>query len=145
MDDDIQNPPSEVRGLIDEIKRGHDVVSIRYPEKRHSLFRNIGSRLATGSGSGCRSREAAGTIPVEFQSNVYVFVVRESVRYTGPDPYLDAIILLHDSKNWSVSGRSARAAGEWQIGLHHDEARVAVGKYGGDSLLSLYPVRLIGI
>ncbi len=45
VDDDFQNPPSEVRALLEEIKKGHDVVYVRYESKRHSFFRNLGSRL----------------------------------------------------------------------------------------------------
>ncbi|MCX7009989.1 MAG: glycosyltransferase, partial [Kiritimatiellaeota bacterium] len=45
MDDDFQNPPSEVRKLVAEALKGHDVVYVRYETKRHSPYRNLGSRL----------------------------------------------------------------------------------------------------
>jgi undecaprenyl-phosphate 4-deoxy-4-formamido-L-arabinose transferase len=45
MDDDLQNPPSEVERLLEEISKGYDVVYSRYDTKEHSWWRNLGSRL----------------------------------------------------------------------------------------------------
>src|SRR5262249_25481837 len=46
MDDDLQNPPEEVvRLLAFAQESGHEVVYTHYDEKRHSLWRNLGSRV----------------------------------------------------------------------------------------------------
>jgi undecaprenyl-phosphate 4-deoxy-4-formamido-L-arabinose transferase len=46
MDDDLQNPPSEVRKLLSAAETGkHDVVYAAYRRKEHSWWRNFGSRL----------------------------------------------------------------------------------------------------
>src|SRR6266705_4922701 len=46
LDDDGQNPPEEVVRMLDELKRGKfDVVYGHYIEKKHSWFRNAGSRF----------------------------------------------------------------------------------------------------
>ena len=45
LDDDGQNPPSEMFRLIDAIDGEHDVVYADYPTKQHTRFRNLGSRL----------------------------------------------------------------------------------------------------
>lgn len=45
MDDDLQNPPSEIIKLIEKIEEGHDLVFARFIAKKHSLFRRIGSRV----------------------------------------------------------------------------------------------------
>ena len=46
MDDDFQNPPSEVLKLLRCAQEGgHEVVYSRYAEKQHAGWRNLGSRL----------------------------------------------------------------------------------------------------
>lgn len=45
MDDDLQNPPSEIPKLLDKLHEGeYDVVYGQYAEKKHRPWRNIGSR-----------------------------------------------------------------------------------------------------
>jgi undecaprenyl-phosphate 4-deoxy-4-formamido-L-arabinose transferase len=91
MDDDFQNPPEEVIRLVAEIQKGFDVVYSQYPEKRDSLFRNLGSYL---NGSMAR-------VILNKPANLYLssfkimnrFLVNELITYNTPNPYLDAIIL----------------------------------------------------
>nr|MCR4718074.1 glycosyltransferase [Bacillota bacterium] len=45
MDDDMQTHPSQLSKLICEINKGYDVVYGYYPDKKHSLLRNFGSRI----------------------------------------------------------------------------------------------------
>ena len=45
MDDDMQTHPSQLGILLNEIDKGYDVVYGFYPEKKHSGFRNLGSRI----------------------------------------------------------------------------------------------------
>lgn len=45
LDDDMQNPPSEMANLIRKADEGHDLVFGRYLHKRHALGRRIGSRI----------------------------------------------------------------------------------------------------
>jgi len=45
MDDDLQNPPTEIPKLLQAIREGNwDVVYGQYAEKKHHLGRNLGSR-----------------------------------------------------------------------------------------------------
>ncbi|UPT67754.1 MAG: glycosyltransferase family 2 protein [Sphingobacteriales bacterium JAD_PAG50586_3] len=46
IDDDGQNPPSEILKLLAEAEKGYDVVYARYSEKMHSRDRNLGSWLS---------------------------------------------------------------------------------------------------
>ena len=47
MDDDLQNPPSEVKRLLEHARAsGKDVVYTRYAVKQHAYWRNLGSRFA---------------------------------------------------------------------------------------------------
>jgi polyisoprenyl-phosphate glycosyltransferase len=45
LDDDLQNPPEEIPKIINMMKSGFDVVYGEYYEKKHNLFRNLGSWL----------------------------------------------------------------------------------------------------
>ncbi|MBT5095888.1 MAG: glycosyltransferase family 2 protein, partial [Halobacteriovoraceae bacterium] len=43
IDDDFQNPPSEILKLLKELNTGHEVVYSKYSKKKHHFFRNWGS------------------------------------------------------------------------------------------------------
>ena len=46
MDDDLQNPPDEVKRLFEHARDGgYDVVYTYYDEKKHAAWRNLGSRF----------------------------------------------------------------------------------------------------
>jgi len=91
MDDDLQNPPEEVEKLVDEIQKGYDVVYARYSSKKDSLFRRMGSSF----------NDKVATFVLKKPIDLYLssfkvmnqFLVREVMKHTGPDPYIDAIIL----------------------------------------------------
>jgi undecaprenyl-phosphate 4-deoxy-4-formamido-L-arabinose transferase len=140
MDDDMQNPSGEAARLVSEIRKGYDVVYVRYATKHHSWFRNLGSRF----------HNWIATLVLHKPADLYLssfkvlsrFVVREAVNYSGPDPYLDAIIL-----------RATRRIGV--IDARHESRREGKSGYTIGKLVSLwgnmvvafslYPVRLIGI
>ncbi len=103
MDDDFQNPPSEVRKLVQEAAKGHDVVYVRYEAKYHAPLRNLGSRLHNWMAT-----RALRKPPELYLSSFKVisrFLLQEIVRYTGPNPYIDAIILRTTRKIGVVTTR----------------------------------------
>jgi len=91
MDDDLQNPPSEVVKLY-EYARQHeyDVVYTYFERKKHAAWRNIGSWLANKTAN----------LVLEKPDDLYLssfrcfkqFVVKEIIRYKGPFPYVDGLI-----------------------------------------------------
>lgn len=91
MDDDFQNPPSEVSKLVEKAKEGHDVVYTRYPEKKHALWRNWGSSF----------NNAVATVMLRKPRDLYLssfkllhsFTVKQILKYEGPYPYIDGLIL----------------------------------------------------
>lgn len=92
MDDDLQNPPSEVLKLLNACREGgHDVVYTYYPRKKHSLFRNIGSRFANFTAD----------LLLDKPKHLYVssfrcmnrHVVDNLLAYDGPFPYVDGLIM----------------------------------------------------
>jgi glycosyltransferase involved in cell wall biosynthesis len=92
MDDDFQNPVSEVRKLV-AFAHEHtfDVVYTWYEQKKHSLFRKIGSSL----------NDQLATIMLKKPKNLYLSsfkavrrpLVEHIISYTAPFPYIDGLIL----------------------------------------------------
>ncbi len=92
MDDDGQNPPSETFKLVDALHDGVDVAFGDYPEGKYaSVFRMLGSRL--------NDRMACWLLhkPKDLYLSSFVAlrrcVVDEMIRYTGPYPYVDGLVL----------------------------------------------------
>jgi polyisoprenyl-phosphate glycosyltransferase len=91
MDDDLQNPPSEVRRLVAELEAGFDVVYSRYERKQHHWFRNLGSWL----------NDRVANVMLGKPRKLYLssfkalsrFVVDEITKFDGPFPYIDGLIL----------------------------------------------------
>ena len=91
LDDDGQNPPEEVVRMLDELKRkNYDVVYGHYIEKKHSRFRNLGSRF----------NDRIATLMLHKPKDLYLssfkvmnrFLVNEITKYRGPYPYTDGLI-----------------------------------------------------
>jgi len=91
IDDDFQNPPSEILLLTNSLIEGNfDVVYSYYEEKKHHWFRNLGSKF----------NDMVATIMLKKPKNLYLSsfkvlskdLVRCVVRYDGPYPYIDGII-----------------------------------------------------
>lgn len=92
MDDDFQNPVSEVIKLIDyAANNNYDVVYTWYEKKQHSFFRNLGSSF----------NNRVANIMLRKPKDLYLssfkiinrFLVNEIVRYDLPYPYIDGLIL----------------------------------------------------
>lgn len=100
IDDDLQNPPSEILKLYEELKKGYDVVYSKYKKKKHALFRNIGSAF----------NDYSATLLMDKPKNLYLSsfkiihkdVVNEIIKYKGPFPYIDGLILRVTSNISSV-------------------------------------------
>lgn len=91
MDDDMQTHPSQIKYLLDEMKKGYDVVYGYYPEKKHSLFRNFGSYINYLSG-----RILLGK-PKEIKTSSFWvmkrFVRTSIIEYKNSYAYLQGLIL----------------------------------------------------
>lgn len=140
MDDDFQNPPHEVERMIEEIQKGHDVVYARYRRKKHSSWRNLGSRLHNWMAT-----HALGKPKDLYLSSFKAmsrFAVDEIVKYRGPDPYLDAI-LLRTTRNIGVLEVSHEAR---EQGVSGYTLMKLFGLWGNMIVaFSIYPLRLIAL
>jgi undecaprenyl-phosphate 4-deoxy-4-formamido-L-arabinose transferase len=111
LDDDGQNPPAEALRLWRHAQQtGLDVVFGHYVEKRHSLWRNLGSWFTN------RMTDWALDKPHGFYLSsfrcVTAFIAREVVGYAGPYPYIDGLILQVTQRIGSIAVRhEARQAG----------------------------------
>lgn len=108
VDDDLQNPPSEIITLVNKAISGkHDVVYARYGIKQHSVFRNFCSYINNVFAFYLLNKPKG-----LYLSSFKVFskeILKEVIAYKGPFPYIDALILrvtdnigseevLHDSR-----------------------------------------------
>ena len=91
IDDDFQNPPSEIIKLLEKAKsEDFDVVYSFYAEKRHHFFRNLGSWLVN------RLTTSLLHKPHDLYLSSFKLikkaVIDEIIKYKGPYPYIDALI-----------------------------------------------------
>jgi glycosyltransferase involved in cell wall biosynthesis len=92
MDDDLQNPPSEVLRLLEYAQQsGKEVVYTTYASKEHAPWRNLGSRF-TNRVADWLLDKPRGLYLSSFRC-MSAFVVAEITRYDGPFPYVDGLIM----------------------------------------------------
>lgn len=112
LDDDGQNPPVEAVRLWEKAKaEGLDVVYGHYAEKKHALWRNLGSWL-TNKMTDWALDKPKGFYLSSFRC-VSAFAVRAAAANGGPFPYIDGLLLQVTQRIGSLEVQHAkRAAGE---------------------------------
>jgi len=92
IDDDFQNPPTEILALVRKMIEGdYDVVYSYYARKKHSWFRNFGSMV----------NDRVASVLLKKPRKLYLSsfkviradLVRFICQYRGPYPYIDGLIL----------------------------------------------------
>lgn len=92
IDDDLQNPPTEALKLYNYARLSNKhVVYTFYEEKKHSWYRNVGSKFANWTAS----------VVLDKPKDLYLssfrcmsfHIVREIIKYKGPFPYIDGLII----------------------------------------------------
>ena len=92
MDDDFQNPVSEVEKIINfSLSNDYDVVYTHYKYKKHNIYRNLGSYF----------NNKVANIMLKKPNDLYLSsfksiqskVVKEIIKYKLPYPYIDGLIL----------------------------------------------------
>lgn len=118
MDDDFQNPVSEVVKLIDfAVANDYDVVYTYYDEKKHNWWRNWGSRLNNYMASLLLKKPKA--LYLSSFKCMNRFLVNEVIKYELPYPYVDGLVLratanigtlkvLHENRKQGKSGYTFR-------------------------------------
>ena len=124
IDDDLQNPPDEaVRLFRFAREHGFDAVYSYYETKQHSLWRNLGSRLANVVGDLLLDKPR-GLYLSSFRC-VTAAVAQEVCRYDGPFAYIDGLIT-------QVTQRIGR------LEVRHEARRVGRSTYGVRKLVQLW-------
>lgn len=91
IDDDFQNPPSEILKLVDKAKEGDfDVVYSYYTEKKHAAYRNLGSQLVNYLTTYLLKKPK--DLYLSSFKLIHFDVVNEIIRYKGGYPYIDGLI-----------------------------------------------------
>ncbi len=111
VDDDFQNAPVEILKLISEIEKGYDVVYSSYAKKQHSFLRNFYSWITNIVANFLISK------PKDLYLSSFKIirkeVVEEIIKYKGPFPYIDGLILRVTDNISSVNvEHSKRAFGQ---------------------------------
>jgi len=91
LDDDGQTPANEMFSLIDKINEGYDLVFAEYSNKKHSRFRNIGSRINDYMAQQLVGKPKKLTLTSYFATKR--FVVEEIKKYKNPYPYIPGLLL----------------------------------------------------
>jgi undecaprenyl-phosphate 4-deoxy-4-formamido-L-arabinose transferase len=92
MDDDLQNPISEVVKLFEHARDGGwEVVYTYYERKQHAAWRNLGSRFANRVADVLLDKPR-GLYLSSFRC-MSAFVAKSITQYEGPFPYIDGLIL----------------------------------------------------
>jgi undecaprenyl-phosphate 4-deoxy-4-formamido-L-arabinose transferase len=91
LDDDGQTPANQVDRLLDAIENGADAVYAKYDHKKHSGFRNFGSRV-----NDVMLRIMLSKPKELFVSSYFAvkrFVVEDMIRYENSYPYVIGLVL----------------------------------------------------
>ncbi len=123
IDDDFQNPPEEIFKLVEVLGEGYDVVYSYYEKKRHSWFRNLGSRF-NDLVACCMLKKPRGLYLSSFKV-MNRFLSDVIVSYQGPYPYIDGLIL-----------RSTNSIGTCQC--EHSERQLGKSNYTLTKLVRLW-------
>jgi undecaprenyl-phosphate 4-deoxy-4-formamido-L-arabinose transferase len=92
MDDDLQNPPGEVKRLYEYARDGtYDAVYTFYEEKKHAAWRNIGSRFTNWCADHLIDKPKGLYLSTFRCLSAFV---REQITasYEGPYPYVDGLV-----------------------------------------------------
>ena len=109
IDDDFQNPPEEIRKVVAHAVAGaYDVVYTYYDKKYHSPFRNLGSKF----------NDIVANYLLDKPRDLYLssfkcmnkFLVNEVIKYKGPFPYIDGLILRSTRNIGKVLVRHSKRA-----------------------------------
>lgn len=105
MDDDLQNPPSEIVKLVDKIEEGYDLVFAKFEEKKHASYRKLGTRVID-----LLNKKIFNKPDNIVLTNFRIFtktVAHRIVKYRVNEPYIPGLLLMHASKIANVLTKHA--------------------------------------
>ncbi|HEY1057047.1 MAG TPA: glycosyltransferase family 2 protein [Emticicia sp.] len=130
IDDDFQNPPSEILKLLKTAEAGnYDVVYSYYAEKKHNFFRNLGSWVVNRITTWLIHKP--GDLYLSSFKLISKEVISEIIKYKGPYPYIDALIF-----------RTTNNVGKIQV--EHNERMEGESNYTIKRLVRLFMIIVFG-
>ncbi len=100
IDDDLQNPPSEIAKLLVEIKKGYDVVFGRFDKKKHNNVRKFGTKVV-----GYLNKKIFGKPDDLVLTNFRMMrksVVERMINYKTQYPYVPGLVLMFSERKTNV-------------------------------------------
>lgn len=91
MDDDMQCPADKLTNLLDAVKGDYDVAIARYPKKKQSLWKNIGSSVNDKVANWLIGKDKE--LKFSNYCAMRAFVKNEITNYSNPYPYLSGLIV----------------------------------------------------
>lgn len=142
IDDDLQNPPSEIPKLIDKINEGYDVVYGSPKKEQHGIFRDFASKvtkITLGKSMGANTAEKVSAFRV-FRTNL-----REAFSgYRSPTVNIDVLLTWGTAKFTSIKvEHGQRMEGESGYSFHKLVTH-AFNMMTGFSVLPLQMASILG-
>ena len=138
MDDDLQHDPNDLPAMAAKVREGWDACFARFGVRRHSWWKNLGSRFNGWIASILLGKP--GDLYLSPYKILSKGLVREIATYRGPYPYIDGLIVLNSSRLTQVPvEHHARAKGKGNYDLRRS-MRVWLKLATG---FSVYPLRAI--
>lgn len=139
MDDDGQTHPSQLGKLFKTFDEGYDLVYGYYPDKKHSWFRNLGSRFNDFTVNTMIKK------PRDVRTSSY-FVVRKfvrdySIQYTGPYTYLLGLFMRCTQNIASVPVQHF----EREVGESNYTLKALIGLWSDIIGFSVIPLRMASV
>ncbi|MBB4172083.1 glycosyltransferase family 2 protein [Rhizobium sp. BK538] len=137
MDEDLQHPPAAIEALVDAVRRGADVCYTRYHNRQHATWKKWGSSFNDFM-AGLLLKKPRGLYLSSFKA-IHRDVAKDILRYTGPYPYIDGLLLATTSSIEAIDiDHQPRLAGESSYNLKRLVSlwlKMATGS-------SVYPLRI---
>ena len=114
LDDDLQNPPSEIKLLLDKLAGGYDVVYGRPLRDKHGVLRNLASVLTKIA--------LSSNLGVEVARNVSAFRAFRTTLRKGFDSYSDPSVSIDVLLSWTTDRFAA-------VDVRHDSRKEGRSNY----------------
>jgi glycosyltransferase involved in cell wall biosynthesis len=140
MDDDLQNPPEEIIHLIEKARTGHDLVFGKFHQKRHALYRRMGTKVIDYLNFKIFNKPEEITL-----SNFRIIhraVIERIATFRTSYPYIPGLLLMFAEKPANVA-------------VEHHPRKIGKSNYGIIRILELvgrilfnysaYPLKMVSI
>lgn len=140
LDADLQNPPEEIARLIKKANEGHDLVMGRYRKKKHSFYRNFGTKIIWFVNK--RVFDVPENIVLTNFRIIKADVVKRMCLYKTNYPYIQGLAIMSSSNPanvWVKHRKRAEGKSQYSIEKLTELTTRILFNY------SSYPLRIVSI